>query len=888
MVNWNQGTKACTVLVGENTESKPASTEANKTSSSRPRQQSSSGGNNSYRVYMRKRRDTPNQHAQVLHQTSQASETSSKMQNIDLDTTTPGPDPGPVDQPGTTAANSLHEDISKSVHAELSGHENEQVSGVALTTTPKLELSYSGSSYLESVLNVNVSSSTNSFLDRLNLMTTVNPLSKISSDYLDSNLTVFDEISSESNKPLADNDTLPIMDLAFNSWLDYGYDADIYSDDVVDASTVSDDIVDTSTISDLVDEIIYDSSTADPKLRTTKSPDTINSTSNLETVNIPDIVDPVSINDSSRIDFGKSMVRNKSENRDLPIDHLDKSSLDSKHVDSSTSSLFSGNDNTEPVNIAPIDSDTKSNDEVLPVALPLVVNRLDSEADTLVEETTELNSSIRVGEMRNGTDEKGTQITDRPISVTISNDDDKILSRSNKKLNESENAKIPGVIKETRELSREDSSSEFVSSEIIPSSASSEKSEELQRDYPVFSYDVGEVEIIKLHDEQVSTTMKSEIAYEPNQEVQPTSNLATNDVGSRDENVVSEVSEVKRKENLQVVNAEDEILVEKISGKVEKEGVTESDDNEDDDDDGEESNSVQQEFSEESNTPNNHGNESLHEKHESQKVINASSITPNKNAISEHPLTHQVQIVQMPRGTESERQSRRVLVNVTISTEDFDGNSGSKKSSHPLYMLSVSVPTDGQTNNFPGINISPIELPTQTAMSSMGDNPHVEPDESTTRIPPPPQPPTSPPPSWGGECECSCPCMDSHEKDNFSEGLTASEEALFHELGNDGFSSSYEDSDLFNSSEDSQEKSNNNSSEIHNLEGLFEIEESTTESWLSSSDLISTESTTYPTEVTTEGFWCSGTTPLPPEPIILILEGEALFSILLFFYYCFS
>ncbi|OAD52325.1 Teneurin-3 [Eufriesea mexicana] len=78
-----QGTKACTVLVGENVDTKPLSSEGNKTSSSavasssqssgRTRQQTSSGGSINpsasmlEHAYIRKRRDTFNQH--VLHQT---------------------------------------------------------------------------------------------------------------------------------------------------------------------------------------------------------------------------------------------------------------------------------------------------------------------------------------------------------------------------------------------------------------------------------------------------------------------------------------------------------------------------------------------------------------------------------------------------------------------------------------------------------------------------------------------------------------------------------------------------------------------------------------------------------------------------------------------------
>lgn len=837
MVNWNQGTKACTVLVGENSDSKPASTEANKTSSSRPRQQSSSGGNNSDNVYTRKRRDTPNQHDPVLHQTSQASESTSELPIHGDDSSDPGPDaPGATSQPDKETTTPLHEDISKSVHAELSGHENEQVSHAPLTSVPKdVELLpyTAGSSNVDSVLFVNVSSSiTNSFLDRQKFTTTVNPLLPTSSQSSSSTINVK---PTEPNEDVLARDTTNMYENRTTSY-------ELSVDERIGESSNADR--DQST-PELFDELELSEG---PEISSEFSNKNRYS-NNSETVDVPSVDYPASINvndnDSSGIDFGKASEKNKNENVDFPVeDHVDNStSSNSKHIDSSNGSLLYDNDNTASVNVPSINSDSKTSGEVLPVALPLVVNRIDGESG--------LNLGYKLGNQ--GDTQSDFQAGRQETDTTVQNDG--IISSANiSNLDESEEPKSTGVIKETQELSVEESSSELFDGQILSRvNASSEKSEELQRDYPVFSYGQDEVEIIKLDREPAETPITSNIDHVPD--------------------------EAKEKDNLQIVNAEGEQSEKNF-------GQTETMPDENGSHDIDEDNSVQL-VNESSEKSNNSSNDTLHDKHESSEAINANSITSNTNISSEDPLIQQVHVVELPRGKESQRQSRRVLVNVTIATEDFVGESDTERASRPVYMLSVSVPTDGGTNNFPGINISPMQLPVQSETSSMVKSPNVIPDEITTRIPPPPQPPASPPPSWGGECECSCPCMDSDEKDNFSDVLTVSEEALLHDVANGNFNSSYDDYDLFNSSEDSLE-SNNNTDEIHGLEGIFDTEETTTESWLNSTDLIDTESTTYSTEATTEGYWCSGTTPLPPEPIILILEGEALFSILLFFHYRFS
>lgn len=166
------------------------------------------------------------------------------------------------------------------------------------------------------------------------------------------------------------------------------------------------------------------------------------------------------------------------------------------------------------------------------------------------------------------------------------------------------------------------------------------------------------------------------------------------------------------------------------------------------------------------------------------------------------------QFVEIPEN----KHSKRVFVNVTIATEPDAKNPASK----PVYILSVSVPTDGDPSNLP-INIG---LPNMEAFQMSTINPSSTPAT------------TLPPPKWGGECECSCPCLE--EDTSKDEEITTTE--------------SYS-TDLFNS---------------------------TTESYGSTFSEWMDESSTFTTDLTeTSSSGCPEyTTPLPPAPTILILEGR--------------
>ncbi|XP_063992271.1 teneurin-m isoform X2 [Diachasmimorpha longicaudata] len=187
-----------------------------------------------------------------------------------------------------------------------------------------------------------------------------------------------------------------------------------------------------------------------------------------------------------------------------------------------------------------------------------------------------------------------------------------------------------------------------------------------------------------------------------------------------------------------------------------------------------------------------------------------------------------------------DQNSHRLIINISIATEDR------LSVTKPVYVLSVSVPNDGNPNNIiPGINIGPAQLQrTNEALE--------------VHLPPPPQPPVQPPPVWGGgECECSCPCMDSSsdEWDNFP--VDGNQTSLDEEIDDDG-------------------------TDRRNFKVLNGTSETNTEEYSSSTEGYSSDSTTEDGQTISEGMssttdanFC--TTPLPPEPTILILEGARTF-----------
>lgn len=183
-------------------------------------------------------------------------------------------------------------------------------------------------------------------------------------------------------------------------------------------------------------------------------------------------------------------------------------------------------------------------------------------------------------------------------------------------------------------------------------------------------------------------------------------------------------------------------------------------------------------------------------------------IQHGKPEASQTPATEPtVKVFEIPAATADASPSKRVQVNVTISTDPDPQN---PSQTHSIYVLSVSVPTDGHE---PGVKLNTKEGASFSEIheANKANPPHVE----------------SP---HGGACECECPCLDG------------SRELL------DFNSSNYDYDWLFSSKEYGQSKRKPD----------FTV--SSTEP-----TVVSEVWTANCPEVTTK---------LPPPPTILILEGN--------------
>ena len=222
------------------------------------------------------------------------------------------------------------------------------------------------------------------------------------------------------------------------------------------------------------------------------------------------------------------------------------------------------------------------------------------------------------------------------------------------------------------------------------------------------------------------------------------------------------------------------------------------------------------------------------------KNIMLETFHPPKTSSSDSTISNQIQ-VSLPGNHVTSSSSRRVLVNITIATEDEPGAASYIK---PLYVFSVSIPTNEDPNHLiPDININTDHVPAQSLMTNT--TPRFV-DRDQVSLPPPPKPPATPTPIWaGGECECSCPCMDViDESDNFS-AVTVTEQEPEVEYG-------------------------------EQLGMKTTLEPSTFSEYLSTKDQTTDK---YSEVESTNWSACPGTTPLPPEPTILILEGKVPFIV---------
>lgn len=513
-----------------------------------------------------------------------------------------------------------------------------------------------------------------------------------------------------------------------------------------------------------------------------------------------------------------------------------------------------------------------SNSDSGDVLLPVELDR-EQDAGTLslngnVDETASLSTTIDENTGRAEEDAVG-------IEVVEGRDEDTSGERRSSENDGdiAEKSAISDVVKETRELSREYSSSESEASSAVVAKAA-ERSEELQRDSPVpiYSYGQNEVEIVDLRRGILDNDVKTNAVFG----------------GTRDKN---ELRIVARERN-------DEEFLRNFEKKFrETAGVA--------DGSAESSPSIKTDR----NSP-----DTLHDN----AVHDSSGGTPSNNADhpSNSPITQHVQIVEVPvyrdahsethsRSSSSSSSHRRVLINVTIATED-----ASAVSSRPLYVLSVSVPTEGDAAAGPasGININQAQVRERPAESYTASMKKIPANDAAvesihavdTRLPPPPQPPASPPapPVWaGGECECSCPCMgsSSDEWDNFS----AIDDSLTELQELDSLNSTLllAEQSLDSTKEDTkggkEEEFPSSANDSVSIDASPTTEDyypsSTSDDIAETSESLANEtifSSTHEPDVSTDTWACSGTTLLPPEPIILILEGEASFIIVFLFSLC--
>lgn len=248
--------------------------------------------------------------------------------------------------------------------------------------------------------------------------------------------------------------------------------------------------------------------------------------------------------------------------------------------------------------------------------------------------------------------------------------------------------------------------------------------------------------------------------------------------------------------------------------------------------------------------------------------------------------------------------SSRVVVNVTISSEG-NGNSLPR----PLYVLSIYVPTNPSAGSLPDVKINPIEVkhgfgsngnPNTVESLQMASTPTTTTTERqiSTTVEPVVATTLSGESLYGGQCLCSCPvCMDNYNSDNitdpFYDNYVDPEEEVDPFTGEEMNPSVFKN--VTNETKVTEVAKNVTLTspvaydEVHSTSSetpsLWESSTLTDEIMSSSEEPTSTEYTTEGTseETTyTEASCPTVTTPLPPPPTILILEGKAIFYISLF------
>jgi teneurin len=250
--------------------------------------------------------------------------------------------------------------------------------------------------------------------------------------------------------------------------------------------------------------------------------------------------------------------------------------------------------------------------------------------------------------------------------------------------------------------------------------------------------------------------------------------------------------------------------------------------------------------------------------HSTLSVTNSNLLINNTNKPTEATIVNEDATVQMPSETkypDGSSNPKHVLINLTISADGADN-----ASYKPLYSLTVTVPTVGNTKDIPFVKITPMDAE-PTAPTNFNNpvaaentttlkpfNHDIEPKQIDKEI------------DWGGTCECSCPVCESDDSssDDFYSDYSGKSTTEATETG-----STSDKNDISNSSEYSNTVSLNT-----------EISDITTD--LPTSEDMSTENTESSSDFTTESDLQSTSSTTVPEcicpkvklPPILILEGE--------------
>lgn len=313
--------------------------------------------------------------------------------------------------------------------------------------------------------------------------------------------------------------------------------------------------------------------------------------------------------------------------------------------------------------------------------------------------------------------------------------------------------------------------------------------EVIQHDYPVYAYgQEDEVEIVKLNHETLSTTMKSKTSYNKDK------------------------VDIKLSPHLSEKEKESSVF----------EGLTNHS-----------LSATEYAIIDDNKHKSDVHNGAILNKHESVEFINATN--PIESTVSETNKQSKISIIEVPPlPNEVSNPSKRILVNVTIATEPDSKNPYASQS---VYVLSVSVPTNGNPSEVPDVSLN-------SHNSSIPNKHHLNDHTSIS---------TEKPNDYvwgGGDCQCSCPCLDD-DKLNLT----------------DIFSQEYDDYDMDNYTFRHENISFPPSFYLTNV-----TESQTTESVM---EMSSTEATTEPEESwKTESRCPEITTQVPPTPTILILEGR--------------